>query len=375
MMSYRTFSIITVALLLSSCVEPIVMDPLEEMPVVVNCVLTRDNWGVDYEQRPGYKTPVQRLYLYYAKRPSEKEYSFIDDASVKVIGGGRTCWFSWNGECYTSEFLPDFGTEYKLDVKLKTGEKITAQTRYPECMGIASIGVFSYAYPSPYDIRSSDAHWRYVTKATGGYNKDSHSYNYKTVICPDEAYIWITSKVDTTEILFSTSHHYSDNFNISETGVFKDLPLFDQQKAQYADIKYTKWENDRKKEYRSDPELWEKYEKVAEGLPLHPGFVRIFHPSDYDSGLRGKMFEPESDRVSSKDLFILEYGPMEPDEKRPMYYSYPVEIDFLSEEYDLYLKDIIENAYLGKDEMVNMYSMRKIYTNIKGGIGIFGAKW
>ena len=37
-------------LLLCACTEPIVMDPLEEMPLVVSCVLSRD--GGWYEEHP-----------------------------------------------------------------------------------------------------------------------------------------------------------------------------------------------------------------------------------------------------------------------------------------------------------------------------------
>ena len=84
MMSYRTFTIITVALLLSSCVEPIVMDPLEEMPVVVNCVLTRDGQGPAVFSGMTFTTPEQKLYLYYAKSPSGSDYVVIKDAEVTV---------------------------------------------------------------------------------------------------------------------------------------------------------------------------------------------------------------------------------------------------------------------------------------------------
>ena len=55
-------------LLLCACTEPIVMDPLEEMPVVVRCVLTRDLIEDGYhpgELEPNdYVPPMQFLDLY-----------------------------------------------------------------------------------------------------------------------------------------------------------------------------------------------------------------------------------------------------------------------------------------------------------------------
>ena len=118
--------------LASSCVEPIVMDPLEEMPVVVNCVLTR-------ERDPGKNDviPVQTLNLFYAKRPSDKEYLTISDAVVKVSGAGQTYDFTWDGERWTSTFLPDFGTEYSLEVSLPDGNRLSARTVVPMKMSLS----------------------------------------------------------------------------------------------------------------------------------------------------------------------------------------------------------------------------------------------
>ena len=65
-----------------SCAETIVMDPEEEMPIVVNCVLTND--GMDHS---GIIT--QYLDLYYAKRPSEAVQTPISDAKVTVKGRGQ----------------------------------------------------------------------------------------------------------------------------------------------------------------------------------------------------------------------------------------------------------------------------------------------
>ena len=64
--------------LLSACAEQIVMDTREEMPVVVNCVLTDSD--------------IQYLKLFYAKRPSENGYRIIDDADIVIVHAGTNDW-------------------------------------------------------------------------------------------------------------------------------------------------------------------------------------------------------------------------------------------------------------------------------------------
>ena len=60
------------------------MDPLEEMPVVVNCVLTR-------ECNPGKNDviPVQTMNLFYAKRPSDKDNPHKDLFQMMLIRNRR----------------------------------------------------------------------------------------------------------------------------------------------------------------------------------------------------------------------------------------------------------------------------------------------
>ena len=103
MLARRICSSVVLPLLLAvSCVEKIVLDPMEEMPVVVNCVLMTER-------------TTQELDLYYAKRPSETAYVPITDAKVVVRdASGNSYPFHWNGERWTSDFVPVYKTRYFL---------------------------------------------------------------------------------------------------------------------------------------------------------------------------------------------------------------------------------------------------------------------
>ena len=121
MLARRICSSVVLPLLLAvSCVEKIVLDPMEEMPVVVNCVLMTER-------------TTQELDLYYAKRPSETAYVPITDAKVVVRdASGNSYPFQWNGERWTSDFVPAYKTRYVLEIETRDGKKLSAETTVPD---------------------------------------------------------------------------------------------------------------------------------------------------------------------------------------------------------------------------------------------------
>ena len=49
-------------------------------------------------------------------------------------------------------------------------------------------------------------------------------------------------------------------------------------------------------------------------------------------------------------------------------------VRFVSQEYDAFLKDLAEKTVVHADELSVIYSMEPTHSNIKGGLGIFGAE-
>ena len=104
-------------------------------------------------------------------------------------------------------------------------------------------------------------------------------------------------------------------------------------------------------------------------LPLHKGFVRIDQPEGFSNGLSDDDLKT-SYQYSRNSFFILgDYSNylsgIEP---------FLIEVRFLSEEYDAFLRELhIRN--LSKDDFIlSTYDSNNIYSNIYGGVGIFGAE-
>ena len=339
------------SMLVVSCVEPIVMDPLEEMPVVVNCVLTR-------ERDPGKNDviPVQTLNLFYAKRPSDKEYLTISDAVVKVSGAGQTYDFTWDGERWTSTFLPDFGTEYSLEVSLPDGNRLSARTVVPMKMSLSGTPVYS---------------GRTCTS----------SAKYYSIQPSGEAFIWITGMEDRPEIShFCTNHPGTDDSNIINN-IWQDLPIAKSVRDNYNIILNSYYEP-------ADKDFWMKFGRQCLDLPVHKDYLRIHHYASFDNGISEPLIQKlrygsgDEAPVNSTmaEGFVLAADLIDAVPPPPgsigllTGYLLPIRTCFLSGEYDLYLSKIIERGF-HKDELAAMYSMDQNYTNIEGGLGIFGAMY
>ena len=318
------------------------MDPLEEMPAVVNCVLSRDN--NDNEEKP----PAQFLDLVYAKRPTESTNLKITDAIVNVSGNGTSYNFNWNGERWESSFLPEFGSEYYLAISLPDGKSIFAKTKFPQKGVIGGCEVFR------------------------GYSNLSYAKYYTVSGYDDDAYIWITSVEGKTGIRhFCTNHPYADNSNIVP-GFWYEL---EGAKLIMGDFKLLK------KNWGSvvDITIINHYYEAAYYTPIHQDYLRIYHPKDFDNGISDNLVQSVYNGLSPYNKgFILTTDDLDyytpPRWTGPAMTQLPIKVYFLSQEYDLYLGECIKKS-LHKDELAFLYSFNVNYTNISGGIGIFGSEY
>ena len=327
---------------LTSCVETIVMDPLEEMPVVIKCILSRDK--NDSEETP----PTQYLDLFYAKRPSESTNQIITDATVVVAGNGANHVFNWNGERWERPFLPEFGSEYLLTITLPGGQIVSAKTTFPPNAVINGCEVFR------------------------GYSNLSYAKYYTISGCDDDAHIWITPVEGRTDIRhFCTNHPYADNSNIVP-GFWHEL---EGAKLIMGDFHLLK------KNWGKvvDNTIINHYYEAAYYTPIHKDYLRIYHPKDFDNGIADNLVQSvyNGSRPYSKGFIITTddigfYTP--PRWTGPAMTQLPIKVFFLSREYDLYLGECIKKS-LHKDELASLYSFSPNYTNIDGGIGIFGSEY
>jgi hypothetical protein len=100
------------------------MDPHEEMPAVVYCVLSNTS-------------DVQTLDLSAAESPSGlKPEMNAKEVEVKASSGERYVFEHVGGTLWKAGFRPEYGTKYTLHVMLHSGEELTAETVFPDSVAV-----------------------------------------------------------------------------------------------------------------------------------------------------------------------------------------------------------------------------------------------
>ena len=120
----RILPVICAFLSMTSCVETIIMDPHEEMPAVVYCVLTN-------------KSDVQTLDLSAAESPSGVKPEIKAKEVVLTASSGERHVFEYaGGTRWTAGFRPGNGSKYTLRILLESGEALTAETTFPDSVAV-----------------------------------------------------------------------------------------------------------------------------------------------------------------------------------------------------------------------------------------------
>ena len=360
---FHTASLVIVAFLAVSCVEPITLDPMEEMPVVVTCVLTTE-------------TTEQSLNLFYAKRPSETGYVSIPDAKVVVreeaSAGGAVHEFKWNGEKYVCPFTPRYDTRYLLEVETAGGTSLTAETTMPKHFSLlpqeksSTIVLKDYTDPlSEEGLGSTNSYVDYLTYLVYYFALETAAgiEPYAGELCA-----WISAGDR-----LSTDHKDADSFNLlpNNWNDLKSHPFFNRQG-------------------RMAPE----YYQFFSAFPTYLKFIRIHQQQGFSGPASIKyigkpeyenLFYLKSDVVDATVLTAEKSAiSWSISEERYEYLKsrhnldYPAQneysVRFVSQEYDAFLKDLAEKTVVHADELSAIYSMEPTHSNIKGGLGIFGAE-
>ncbi len=340
--------VIPIALLLAavmtSCVEPIALDAGDEGRLVVNCILTEGD--------------VQTLELYRTSPVYGGELVPVTDADVRLTyGNNRVVEFTYDGGgLWKAEHKPYYDQLYHLEVTAG-GRVLKGMTTFPTDVRVD-------CYGRGRDIGEGRNRTRYVM-----YSYELRIYNDRSPDCPRYGYpcllashLWAFPKDkgwgEDYQKYIATSHLCADDFNLTSLCV-GDLPCFSADSIKVM----PKW-------LREDLG-W--YPLKVGDLPLHQGFVRIDIPKDYHSGLSRE--ELKDSPIYSDISFVLARafptswlnydGPYQ--ERGGLY-----DIYLLSDEADRYFKDVYRK-HLNKDNFLFEYDTENIYTNITGGIGVFGA--
>lgn len=391
--------------LAAACVEPIVMDPLEEMPVVVNCILTRD--GGTYEEHPeeerGYKPPVQYLDLFYARTPSQAGYQVIDKAAVRIQMYQETYEFTWNGSRWECAFLPRFDADYQLSIETEDGHKLSSTMRFPPDCRLRRYRLIDHA--SLNNFGNTYAGYYYLQRHYDDSYKVCHWANFR-----EECFMWIRALENGVPVKkICTNHPGVDNFNVRRDvwGDCAVIELYEKQFNYFMESENERYANYDPSQFQGymgysppiyvDPQLWQRYSDAWLSSPLHDEFLRIHHPAGFDNGMHKPWDYYVANDFSNYggqqpaepgDLFVLgaDFDPSpkvlsytDEDGKEVEYelnwnYLDAYEVRFVSETYDKYLRSFAGKA-LQEDEFAVSYSPDPMYSNIEGGLGCFGGQW
>ncbi len=378
---------------LPSCIEYVNMDSREEMPMVVNCVLTRDT--------------VQTLRLYRMRVLSETGNAPIEDATVFLQGKDNNGKFQTVAEFHRTEgvnweakFQPEYDTDYGLIIKVPGKEDITATTRFPEdlrliqcCRSATFVADTEMigGLPRGYCMHTAEVRkGKYYTEWQGRKKENGEAFKAYIQVSENPCKIWAFSHIDTTYVspgrdmlsllnedqfqfsgsgqpfskCIATNHPGADRFNITP--------------GRLADLNY--WNRPDKVNCRHFSQ-WCLY--LCPDVPLFDGFVRIDHPKNFRNGLTEDDLK-NSYYYSDRSFFI---GGDYSDEhnayaiENPYYMEYDIignrsflnEVHFVSDDYDTYLRELYVKLQNKDDFILSSYDYSNVYSNISGGVGIFGA--
>lgn len=327
-----------------SCVEPIDLDTGEDSQVVVNCILTEDD--------------VQTLEMYYTSSTLDGERRPVEDAEVILRRGyGEAGKFSYEGGgVWKCDHRPGYGSQYNL--LIKTGDKvITASTTFPDDVSVSCFG-------RRRDIGEGRRKINYLM-----YSYELRIFD-RTPECPpykgyeyhQASRLWVFPKDmgwgEEYQKYIASSHFCTDDFNLTSLTV-SDLPCFsaDSIKAMPSWLR----------------EQLGWYPLKLGDLRMHQGFVRMDIPAGYSSG------QTHEELLYSPIYSDMSFALVRPFPTYWIGYEGPYQewgglydVYILSDEADQYFKDVYRK-HLNKDNFLFEYDTENIYTNVTGGVGLFGA--
>ena len=337
-------SLILVFMIVSTgCVETIIMESNEkDLPVAVNCILRGENNA--YEQGDYSPYPqTQSLTLRYVRGKSDKAYTPVLNAIVYIKYNSDSSQkeeilrFSYveNGRWESERpIVIEPGTEYSLHVEIPGRNDISAQTVSPPAVFVL--------WNNTLGIQSSEEEF---------FLHNFRFYGAGTALNSYAAWIYAQeySSDGWTDLDYIvTNNPYADDFNIN-TLKYSDLDISGDSKDM----------NDYYLSY-----YYEGAKALATNLPVHDKFVRVYNlESDNFSFIQGGpiwYLNLESNDFYGRGRY-LDYSSF-----------YRCLCHFLSKDLDEYLRNVYIYEHSLDHYLTAIYSNPKTYSNIQGGIGIFG---
>lgn len=311
--------------LLTSCTQEISLDA-GERAVVVECILSCDS--------------VQTMKLFYSHAKDGNDTSMpITEADVTLFDETKNetagTFHYAGGKDWTLDYAAEPEHAYRLDIDVKGHEHISAQQTMPK-----QVKVWSYIHKG--GMTSSD---HFFTKygesfcGTGYWGEHVPAKTWIYAVCYDE-------KTGETHIADEICSDYPnvDNFNLTGDVYVPYIVEFETLIGMYP-------------------------LKICNYLQGYPLYRRYIHTNaDY---VNPDYFNQEGVFIVSGSFY--EYD--NPNKEQPLGSKGGVFFTTVSDDYDRYLLEAIHyQQQQESDDMTTIYKRDNIFSNINGGVGIFGAK-
>lgn len=329
------FRLVLLCLLAMSCVETIVMDPKEEKPFTILCVL---NDTTD--------TQIMRLFYPGGENDPGAPVSPSDVHKAELSDRYHHYPFSYvDGDIWEVNLPMQYSTEYHLTIELTGSRFIEANTTTPNKWEVSysqegfdnALNIFKYA-PNDFIESGPVVYWisRYQILSNG-----------------DRYY---------SEFLGSIMGGTTDSFNRTTVSM-SDVESFSENHLRSSGL------GEETGHYFFDYIRLCKSESVS----LHWKSLRInqsgTRSDDSDEGSFSWLYPWVIGDYDWKDATYL----FSTKGIRPKMFT---EIHFPSTEYDMFLKRLYKKGFdnISGDLMQQMFDREGLYSNIEGGFGIFGAE-
>ncbi len=319
--------VITLLFSISSCVRPADLET-GEMSVVVNCILS-------------YPSPTQTLTLSYSIPDGKDAGLAIDRAVVSLYdqtnGAVAGAFVPKGGGEWLASILINPGHQYRLDINVVGEEHISATTTVPESKEMPY-------WPNGIAMWVSDRSSSAMNKALC-----STEYDLSVFDAPVWIYIWNYNLSTGKHVIADriAGNGQVDEFNRSGGSMVLD----------------TEWKEHAFEYARSYHKKYLHYERGKGG--------NTFIAGEMATPFFTALGESPIIRPSVDNPVTLYAKPSLIPEERMGY----VVLLSVSEDYDRYLRDVITRKMKEEgDDITVLYDREQIYSNIEGGVGIFGAK-
>lgn len=345
--------------IIPSCVRDIVMDAEEKPQVVVSCVLSDD--------------PVQTLKLSFTKGASLKEAPQLTEAVATLYDGGYRIgeFMKLEDGIWILDHAAVPGHEYRLEVQVPGYEMIYAEQRMPSQAASVDVQYFcnigDYIEPWSGWVSVSDpaGDWTYLYWPEDEEQPDVEVFYHLTSSVP----VWICAMNYNDETGLHELAEYictdadADVINITDLAY---EPLTKECPNPFK-LRRSKADNISSETFYSARRM-ELYPNLT-GRPLYSSYIHLSggrHVFSISGSFTGNYYVGELYRPYP----IYTKGDSEATEKKGY-----ICFSTLSDDYEKFLIESHEHQQiLESSDLSTIYLHDNIFTNITGGLGIFGAQ-